>query len=210
MGCLKVIPSSIPYRGGVESGREKRNVDLSWDAPFGHLQDAASARRSTMADKSKAHEASYLLSHHHLHRLSNRMCFKNPFAELKKKLKRQLAGGRHEPERRGTNTGGEGIELSDSLAPESHVGTGGGDSPEGNGATEKGAEVGRIEGDGTGGRKTEEADSPSQPDTVPLLKSVADGLAAVLKHYEVRPISPTTLYINDTHYFPSNQWTVVK
>jgi len=138
------------------------------------------------------------------------MCFKNPFAELKKKLKRQLAGGRLEPER-GANTGGEGIDLTCLPAqPEPHVETGGGDGLEGNEAKGKGTEVGRIEGDGTGGRKIEEADSPSQPDIVPLLKSVADGLAAVLKHYGVRPISSTTLSINDAHYCPSNQWSVVK
>jgi len=139
------------------------------------------------------------------------MCFKNPFAELKKKLKRQPAGGRHELERRGANAGGEGIDLTGSLAqPEPHVETGAGDELEGNEAKRKRTEVGATGGDGTGGMKIKKADSPSQPDIVPLLKSVADGLATVLNHYDVRPISPTTLSINNAHYCPSDRWSIVK
>ena len=133
------------------------------------------------------------------------MCFQNPFSGLKK-LKRQLAGGRHGPERRGANTDGEEVDLTGPLAqPEPHVETEAGDGREGSVVKGKGAEVGRTEGDDTNGKKVEEVDSPPQPDLLPLLKSVAGDLTAILKHCDVRPIFPTTLSINDAHCFPSNR-----
>jgi hypothetical protein len=50
------------------------------------------------------------------------MSLRKPFSKLKKKLKRQLAGGGHEPERIGAGTGGENADWTGSLPqPGPHV-----------------------------------------------------------------------------------------
>lgn len=58
--------------------------------------------------------------------------------------------------------------------------------------------VGRGEGDAVDGKKVEQMNSP-QSDLVSPLKSVADGLGAVLEHRDVRSISPATLSIHDAY-----------
>jgi len=73
------------------------------------------------------------------------MSLRNPFSGLKKKLKRRLAGGRHEPERVGTDTSGEGVDRMGSLVePGPHdIAKGGHDRPlSGN---EAGVDGGRVD-----------------------------------------------------------------
>ena len=159
----------------------------------------------------KSHEASSSLSHHHLRQLrtnSSFMNFRNPFSALKKKLKRQLAGGRNGPERPAANAGGERVDLTGSPAQqESHAETEDERGREVSGATEQGTEVSRAEGEGVDGKKVEEADPTLQPGLVPLLKSVAGGLTAALKHSDVWSISPTAS-IDGAHSCPSNRWEI--
>ena len=63
----------------------------------------------------ECHEANHPLSHYHLHRPNTCMRLRNPFSGLKKKLKRRLARGKHEPETGGTDACGEGADGTDLL-----------------------------------------------------------------------------------------------
>ena len=64
------------------------------------------------------------------------------FSKLKKKVKRQLAGSKHKPEKTGADTGGEGTDATGSLPrPEPHVVVGGGRDQGGSGVNTVGEQV---------------------------------------------------------------------
>jgi len=131
------------------------------------------------------------------------MSFRNSISALKKKLKRQLTGGRNAPERPAANAGGEGVDSTGSPAQqEPHTETEDERGQEGSGAKEQGTEHGRA------GKRVEEVDSPLQPGLVPLLESIAGGLAAVPKHHSVWFISSATSSIDGAYSFPSNRWAI--
>ena len=86
----------------------------------------------------RSHEASRLLSHHHLHQLNFDMGFRNPFSRLKK-VKHRLIRSKHTPENPETSVGGSRLNPPGSRpSSEPHVVASGSHVQEGDGANTDG------------------------------------------------------------------------
>jgi len=114
----KLFTADICLKTGETGGKSVEGELCSEN----HLRTTTESPRLMLTGGNESHDPNYPLSHYHLRRNNTYMSLRNPFSGLKKKLKRRLAGGRHEPDGGGTDIGGEGDDWTGSLAqPGPHV-----------------------------------------------------------------------------------------